>query len=74
MFKLSFSSTILRFYLMMLIAILAIYTHQSWLIVVAFAIGVTAILGYRIDWFVREANDKIVQMKPTKNIANRKAS
>lgn len=50
MFKLSFHNTILRFYLMMLVAIIAVYTAQAWLIVVAFAVGVGSILGYQINF------------------------
>jgi hypothetical protein len=63
-FNLSINNTVLRFYLMMLIAIIAVYTHQSWLIFLAFAVGVSAILGYHIGKPVETTQGKAVRMGP----------
>ncbi len=74
MFNLSFSSTILRFYLMMLVAIVAVYISQPWLILVAFAVGVSAILGYRIEWGTAKTENKVVKLPIAEKAAPRKAS
>jgi len=63
MFKVRFDHLIMRFYLMMLVGILAVYTNQAWLIVVTFAIAVTAVLGYRFEWPSREPAGKIVTLQ-----------
>lgn len=59
MLSLSFNNTIFRFYLMMLIAIVAVWLHQPWLIFVVYAVGVSAILGYRISMPRRKKGRKI---------------
>lgn len=74
MFNLSFSSTILRFYLMMLVAVVAVYISQSWLILVAFAVGVSAILGYRIEWGIAKTESKVVELPRAEKTTTRKAS
>ncbi len=74
MFKLSFSNTVLRFYLMMLVGILAVYTSQFWLVYLAFAIAVSAILGYRIEWGTSKAESKVVKIGATSEEMKRKAS
>lgn len=73
LFNLSIHNTVFRFYLMMLIAIIAVYTQQSWIIFLAFAVGVSAILGYRLGKPTAAAEGKEVKMKPVIRKA-RKAS
>ncbi len=73
MFRLSITSTILRYYLMMVVAIIAVYTHQMWLIAVVMAIAVSAILGYRIGGEPKKES-KIVHMKASSEKTQRKAS
>jgi H+/Cl- antiporter ClcA len=73
MFRLSITSTILRYYLMMLVVIIALYAQQMWLIGVAMAIVVSAILGYRIGGEPKKES-KRVQMKAAPDQAQRKAS
>ncbi len=63
MFTLRFDYLLMRYYLMMLVAILAVLTHQAWLIILAFAIAVSAILGYRITWPKTKRSGKIVTME-----------
>ena len=50
MFKLSIPNLILRYYAMILCCILAVVTHQWWLVVLTFAIAVSAVLGYKFNW------------------------
>lgn len=73
MFRLSITSTILRYYLMMAVVIVAVYTSQIWLVAVAMAIAVSAILGYRIGG-EPEKESKIVHMKASPEKTQRKAS
>jgi len=73
MFRLSITSTILRFYLMMLIVILAVVAQQMWLVVIAMAVAVSAILGYRIGG-EPDQESKVVRMKATPDRAHRKAN
>jgi len=73
MFKLSISSTVWRFYLMMLVAIVAVYTQQSWLILLAFAVGVSAILGYQISWQPAKQKGKVIALKQTAERKQKKA-
>ena len=63
MFTLRISSLVLRYYLMMAVAIVAVYTHQSWLVFVAFAVAVSAILGYRIGGPTAKESGKIIQLE-----------
>ncbi len=63
MFKVRFDHLIMRYYLMMLVAIVAVYTHQAWLIVLTFAIAVTAILGYRFEWRANKQSGKIITLE-----------
>jgi len=75
MFKLRISTLMWRFYLMMAVGMLAIYTAQSWLIVVTFAIAVSAILGYRLPWpRTEEKAGKRVAMPPKTGEKLRQAS
>jgi len=73
MFKLSISSTILRYYLMMIVVIVAVITSQSWLVWVAMAVAVSAILGYRIGPAKAEEKGKIVPLEYTRSPQKRKA-
>lgn len=63
MFKLRISSLVLRYYLMMAVAIVAVYTHQNWLVFVAFAVAVSAILGYRIGGPAAKESGKVIRME-----------
>jgi hypothetical protein len=75
MFQLRISTLMWRFYLMMAVGIIAVYTAQSWLIVVTFAIAVSAILGYRIPWpRTEEKEGKHVALPPQAGKKLRQAS
>lgn len=65
MFKLRISSLILRYYLMMVISILAVYTDQSWLVLAAFAVAVSAILGYRLGKPAAKESGRVIQLEET---------
>ena len=71
MFKLGFHIVILRYYLMMLIAIIAVYTGQAWLIAVAMAVAISAVLGYRFGG--TEEEGKVVRMETSPEKTERKA-
>lgn len=73
MFKLSFHHTILRYYLMMAVSIVAVYTHQSWLILLAFAVAVSAVLGMRIGPSEEKRKPKVMPMGEVKPRERRKA-
>ncbi len=73
MFKLRIGSTVLRFYLMMAIAIIAVYAQQTWLIALAIAVGVSAVLGYSFGGSTEEKN-KVVHMKGSAEKRRRQAS
>ena len=45
LFNLCIKNTILRFYLMMLVGIAAVYAESAILVLLTFAVGVSAILG-----------------------------
>ncbi len=45
LFNLCIKNTILRFYLMMLIGIAAVYADSALLVILTFAVGVSAVLG-----------------------------
>ncbi|GEM_PF-6972543 len=65
MLSLSFSNTIFRFYLMMLVAIVAVLTQQAWMILLVYAVAVSAILGYRINIPRRKKKTtKRIKMEP----------
>lgn len=72
MFKLRIHILILRFYLMMLVAIIAVYTDQVWLIVVAMAVAISAVLGYSFGGTASE-DGKVVRMKASTDKTARKA-
>ncbi|MCB0566907.1 MAG: hypothetical protein KDD01_21280 [Phaeodactylibacter sp.] len=71
MFKLRIHILILRYYLMMLIAIIAVYTDQAWLIAVAMAVAISAVLGYRFGG--TEEKGKVVRMETSTEKPARKA-
>jgi hypothetical protein len=73
MFQLSIPSLIGRFYLMMLVGIIAVFTHQNWLIAVTFAIAASAVLGYRIPWRRGKEAGKIIPMTGAPAGTHRKA-
>ena len=73
MFKLSISSLVLRYYLMMVVGIIAVYTHQNWLILLTFLIAVSAIIGYRIEWPGSKEEGKVVRMEEISKEGKRKA-
>ncbi len=62
MFRLSIQNTVLRYYLMMAVVIVTVYSHQMWLVFVAMAIAVSAILGIRVGGGPKQEN-KAVPMK-----------
>ena len=66
MFKLRISTLMWRFYLMMAVGIIAVYTHQAWMIALTFLIAVSAILGYRIDWPTRKTDRETISL-PTRS-------
>ncbi len=72
MFKLSIHMLILRYYLMMLIAIIAVYTGQAWLIAVTMAVAISAVLGYRFEWPAGEKG-KVIRMESSPEKEARKA-
>ena len=71
MFKLKIHILILRYYLMMLITIIAIYTDQMWLIAVVMAVAISAVLGCRFGG--AEEEGKVVRMKASPEETARKA-
>ncbi|MCB9267290.1 MAG: hypothetical protein H6558_19890 [Lewinellaceae bacterium] len=71
MFKLGFHIVILRYYLMMLVTIIAVTTHQMWLVPVIMAIAISAILGYRFGG--TEEKGKVVRMEASPEETIRKA-
>jgi energy-coupling factor transporter transmembrane protein EcfT len=73
MFQLSIPSLIGRYYLMMLVCIIAVVTHSSWLIALTFAIAVSAILGYRIPWRRDKESGKVIPMEGAPKRESRKA-
>lgn len=74
MFKLSIHNTVWRFYLMMAIAIVAVYTHQIWLIPVAMLVAVSAILGYQIGTPAAKSGDgRIIELPERERRERRKA-
>ncbi|MCO6475134.1 MAG: hypothetical protein J5I94_00865 [Phaeodactylibacter sp.] len=72
MFKLRIHILILRYYLMMLVTIIAVATHQMWLVPVVMAIAISAVLGYRFGGDSEEAA-KVVRMKASPEKTARKA-
>lgn len=74
MFKLSISSLVLRYYLMMVVAILAVYTSQDWLVFLAFAIAVSAVLGYRVEMPSAKESGRLVRLEGTEREKKQKAS
>lgn len=72
MFKLRIHILILRYYLMMLIAIIAVYTDQAWLIWVAMAVAVSAVLGFSFGGAAKEES-KVVRMEASPEKTVRKA-
>ncbi len=73
MFQLSISSTILRFYLMMVVAIVTVLTGQWWLVLVVMAVAVSAILGYRIGPPKGKKGSKIIRLDESRSGQKRKA-
>ncbi len=73
MFKLNFANTVWRFYLVMLIGIIAVYTHQSWLIFVVFAVAVSAILGYQFNWGGTKRTGKVIEMPEAERAPKKQA-
>ena len=71
MFQLEIHKLILRYYLMMLVTIIAVTTHQMWLAPVIMAIAVSAILGYRFGG--AEEKGKVVRMEASPEETIRKA-
>lgn len=63
MFKLSIPGLIVRFYVMMLACIAAVVLHSDLLIVLTFAIAVTAVLGYRFEWRRDKEVGKVIPME-----------
>jgi len=63
MFNLSIHNTVLRFYLMMFLSIIAVYTGQSWLIVLAFVVAVSAVLGYQLPSSGEKQSGQIKRME-----------
>lgn len=57
---------------MMLVVIIAVYAGQTWLVVVAMAIAVSAVLGYRIGGEDKDES-KVIRMKAAPDKAQRKA-
>ena len=75
MFKLSIHNTVWRFYLMMAIAIIAVYTHQVWLIPVAMLVAVSAILGYQIGTPAAKSGEgRIIELTDRERVERRKVS
>lgn len=72
MFKVSISNLILRYDLMIVATIIALYTHQTWLILLPFIIAVMAILGIRFNW-TGAKKGKMVPMKGASKEEMRKA-
>ncbi len=72
MFRLSILSTVLRYYLMMAVVIVAVYTHSAWLVALAMAIAVSAVLGYRIGGEAGQES-KVIRMKAAPGREQRKA-
>lgn len=74
MFKLSIPSLVLRFYLMMVVGIIAVYANQSALLIfLTFAIAVSAILGYRIGQPAAKATGKVVKLEESAQEKKQKA-
>ncbi|MCB0639003.1 MAG: hypothetical protein KDC54_20380 [Lewinella sp.] len=73
MFRLSIASVILRYYLMMLVTIVIVFSQQYWLIPVVMLIAMSAILGYRVD-NASSSESKVVPMRPEQRDEHRKAS
>lgn len=72
MFKLRIHILILRYYLMMLITIVAVYTEQMWLVPVVMAVAISAVLGYRFGGAAEEEG-KVVRMEASPEKEARKA-
>ena len=71
MFQLEIHKLILRYYLMMLITIITVYTDQMWLIAVVMALAISAVLGYRFGR--AEEQGKVVRMEASPEKTTRKA-
>ncbi|MCB0547136.1 MAG: hypothetical protein KDD19_06070 [Phaeodactylibacter sp.] len=71
MFQLEIHKLILRYYLMMLVTIITVYTGQMWLIAVVMAIAISAVLGYRFGG--TEEKGKVVRLEASPEKTARKA-
>ena len=71
MFQLEIHKLILRYYLMMLVTIITVYTGQMWLIAVVMAIAISAVLGYRFGGTGEKG--KVVRLEASPEKTARKA-
>jgi hypothetical protein len=74
MFRLRISSLILRWYFMMLVGIIAVYTQQDWLIFVTVLIAVSAVLGYSIQPPKEKESAQVINIDEKTPTTKRKAS
>jgi hypothetical protein len=66
MFKLSIPGLVVRYYAMMLSCIAAVLLHSDLLIVLTYAIALSAVLGYRFEWRRdKEEAGKVIPMEGT---------
>jgi hypothetical protein len=73
MFQLRISTLIWRWYFMMVVGILAVYTSQAWLIVLTMLVAVSAVLGYRLGVPAERKEGKLIRMEEDSSPQRRKA-
>lgn len=73
MFQLRISTLIWRWYFMMVVGMLAVFSGQSWLIVLAMGVAVSAVLGYRMGSPDPREEGKLIRMEEEPSRQQRKA-
>jgi hypothetical protein len=73
MFKMRIDMLILRWYSMMAVGIIAVVSHQDWLIFATMLVAVSAILGLRIGGVRKEEGGRVVEMEKKPPKERRKA-
>ncbi len=62
MFQASIASIMWRFYLLMAIVIIGVFTYQTWLFILGYAILATCLLGLKFEW--KNKDEKSGSQKP----------
>ena len=73
MFNLPIHILILRWYFMMLIGMIAVYTGQGWLIILTVLVAVSAVLGYSSQDPARRKAGRVIKLEGDASKTHRKA-